>query len=543
MSLTIGRLENCASLPKRWTSLSPVVDRVAKSVLGPALSRELSAASSARGVVCRMRTLRVKVCVPAKDLTDEILARRWAQAFSRALTNALDRTDSRVEIVRAESRAAWLAGYLTRRTSGDVPAGWAYDEFRHLSALGLGDVAASLVEQWPQDALEICALMDREGMLERLLQAIDEAHCVRLSGVIDRAEPHGKQGWSVDDLVPFAARLLDRRARGPDAGALGTPARALTLFVRQCQPSSGETARYAVGDILAMLHTLDRLCGLRRITTDGEFQRVLAEILPSLPHLTIDVLRLTLAQIPSLGAAGRKDPLAETARRLATLIDTLRTAIPSSGASIALDLTGHWIDSAAAAMFLLVPIVQGSRWPEKLPAARVWHDHGPRAMTYTLAGTALALARVPLDALERVDRGLSLFAGWTGEPDLGGLRRFLTLTSSDARQELLDVLLDANEPGDPARAASWDTTFGCLAAHLVREFARRLRGFRHSSHDFIVRSFLNLPGRVRVEPDHLRVVLFRNPLWVAAHLSGADTRIDRVAWIGDRSIDFELEGL
>ena len=543
MSLTIGRLETRASLPKRWTSLAPVVDRVARGTVGSAFSRELSTLSSAREVVCRIRTLRVRVCVPAKELTEETLTKRWAQAFSRALTNALDRTDGRIEIVRAESRAAWLADYLTRRTSGDVPSGWAYDEFHHLNGLSLGGAIASLVEEWPQAALEICALMDRDGTLERLLHAIDEAHCARLNGVIDRADPHPKRGWSVDDLALFASRLLDRRARGPDTWALAAPARALTVFVRQGQPSSGETGHFAVGDILTMLHILDHLCGIRRVTTDEEFQRALAQILPRLPHLTIDGLRVTLAHIAPVGTSAQKVPLSDTGRRLAAFVDALRTAIPSSGASIARDLTGHWIDSAAAALFLLVPIVQGSRWPERLSASRVWHDYGPRALTYTLAGTAMALARVTLDNLERVDRGLSLFCGWTGEPDLSGLRRYLTLTSDEVRREVLEVLLDEEERNNAAQAASWDTTFGCLAAHLVREFARRLRGFRHSSDEFIVRNFLNLPGRVRVDHDHLRVLLFRNPLWVAAHLSGADTRIDRVPWLGDRSIDFELEGL
>jgi hypothetical protein len=151
----------------------------------------------------------------------------------------------------------------------------------------------------------------------------------------------------------------------------------------------------------------------------------------------------------------------------------------------------------------------------------------------------------PLDNVERLDAGVSVFAGWTDEPNVGALRRFLNVTPADMRQNLLHVLLEDAGATTPQgqEASSWASVCDRLAAHVVRAFATRIRGFRQSSREFMVRSFLHAPGRVSVESDRVKVVLSRNPFWVAVHLSGADTRVERVSWLGDRSLEFELEGL
>jgi len=230
-------------------------------------------------------------------------------------------------------------------------------------------------------------------------------------------------------------------------------------------------------------------------------------------------------------------------RELSALIDRLLEQIPASGATVARDVSGRWIRSECAGFFLLVPVIQSLRWPERLLRSRLGAEYGPRTMTYLLAGIAFALRRVPIEDGSRLDAGTALFAGWFGEPYHAGFERFITSPSTDERMDFVTALTDAGNVIDPAIAGSWRSTFAFLAATLVRAFAGRLRGFRQSSEQFIVRSFLNVPGGVEITPDRLRVVLDRNPLWVVVHLAGADSRADRVPWFGDRSVEFELEGL
>jgi hypothetical protein len=215
--------------------------------------------------------------------------------------------------------------------------------------------------------------------------------------------------------------------------------------------------------------------------------------------------------------------------------------VPSAGVEAARQLAGHWIDSDLASLFLLVPVLLRLGWPHRIRTSRCWDEYGPRALTYTLAGAALAIAgRPPEPAV--ADRGLLLFAGWTGEPDVRGFRRWLEATSVDERCDLLVSLLSEGEV--PAEAASgWESAFQTLAHALVRRFADDLRGFRRSSDRFVIERFLSTPGRVLIEPDRLLVSLRPNPLWVAVHLSGGDSPVDPAGWLGDRRVEFELEGL
>jgi hypothetical protein len=230
----------------------------------------------------------------------------------------------------------------------------------------------------------------------------------------------------------------------------------------------------------------------------------------------------------------------DAARTLGALLDRVHIDVPSFGAEAVSKLAGRWIDSDLASVLLLVPVVIRLGWPQRIRASRRWETYGPRALTYSLAGAALALVGRP-PVLTDVDRGLLVFAGWTGEPDVAGFRHWLDAASIDDRRDVLEALLGRDDA--VAAAGEWVSTFQALAHALTRRFAEDLRGFRRSSDRFVVQRFLSTPGRVLIEPERLFVSLEPNPLWVAVHLAGADSPVAAARWLGDRRVEFELGGL
>ncbi len=163
-------------------------------------------------------------------------------------------------------------------------------------------------------------------------------------------------------------------------------------------------------------------------------------------------------------------------------------------------------------------------------------------MAYLLAGIGAALMDrdgAPGD----LDPAIAVFAGCVEDLQVAGFRRFLAEGGADGFalstwRGLLDVATPASPP-----PASWDELCTRLGEHLVRRFASRLRGFRQSSHAFIVSRFLAVPGRILLDTGRVLVVLEPNPLWVAVHLAGGDSDIAGLEWIPGRRLTFELGGL
>jgi hypothetical protein len=291
------------------------------------------------------------------------------------------------------------------------------------------------------------------------------------------------------------------------------------------------------------------LCALRLALHADASTRAIADALAQLrrgePTVMDARLLLPAALDPTLGSpaaasSGATDADLDVAHTLAALLDRVKSAVPSSGVEAARQLAGHWIDSELASVLLLIPVVLRLGWPQRIRASRCWTIHGPRALTYALAGAALATAgRPPL--LADADRGLLLFAGWTGAPDVRGFQRWLETTSVEDRRDLLDSLIADTEATQTAD--DWESVFRALVHALVRRFAGDLRGFRRSSDRFIVERILSTPGRVLLEPARVFVSLRSNPLWVAVHVSGGDAPVDSADWLGGRRVEFELEGL
>jgi hypothetical protein len=295
------------------------------------------------------------------------------------------------------------------------------------------------------------------------------------------------------------------------------------------------------------LRLIEWLCGVQVALPSEARMRVVGAALSQLQQGQLPAMDISLAELvlSTRGVVATDDDLS-VAKHLSRTLERIQSQVPAIGAATARQLAARWVDSDLASMFLLAGVVRRLGWPERIRMSRCWEEYGPRALTYTLAGTALAIAGRPID-LSEADPGLLLFAGWIDQPDVRGFRRWLdgSAAANDDRRALLASLLDdAQDEERPNGAeASWESTFAHLAHTLVRQFARSLRGFRQSGDRFIVDRLLSTSGRVLVEPDRLVVCLEPNPLWVAVRLSGADSPVDSVEWLSNRRLELELGGL
>jgi hypothetical protein len=553
MSLTIGRLRIRASIPRRLRSLASAVDDAARREFTPAL-RRVHTAQPPAPAVCRIRQLRVRLRVTPEDVRRARLADLWADAFARTLHAAI--AAGGADLVAAENRADWIAQFVRRLLDGDSVEGWAYEEFSGVASLAAGDALVTLFEENAADAPAVLAILDARHQLGRTLGTLSAAQIARILGVLDRGDPPSPRPLAAADLFAAAALLLDAAHASPDLdfrthGPSSVDARAIRLFAAQRQLGSSELQPYlSAGRLRDALQAIEWLCALRQALHSDASTRAIAEALAQLGRgkpLGMDMrLVLPAALDPALGSTvaassgGASDAELDVACTLAATLDRVKSAVPSTGVEAARQLAGRWIDSELASVLLLIPIVLRLGWPRRIRASRCWTTHGPRALTYALAGAALAIAGRP-PVLADADRGLVLFAGWTGEPDVRGFQRWLETTSVDDRRDLLDSLTADAESTQTAE--DWELTFRALAHALVRRFAEDLRGFRRSSDRFIVERFLSTPGRMLIEPARVLVSLHPNPLWAAVHVSGGDAPVDSADWLGGRRVEFELEGL
>jgi hypothetical protein len=195
------------------------------------------------------------------------------------------------------------------------------------------------------------------------------------------------------------------------------------------------------------------------------------------------------------------------------------------------------ISTDCAGLFLLISIVERLGWADRLARLSFGAANGPRLLTYTLAGLGSEILGRFDEMLAHIDPGLALFSGWAEAPDLAGLRRFFASEPAQTRRNLLVELVGDNVTEEDS--IHWQACFACLANHLVRSFAGHIRGFGRSSRSFVVKNFLALPGRIRMEETRLSIIFTSCPLNAVLHLSRLDDPVEGVAWLGGRRIEFE----
>jgi hypothetical protein len=491
----------------------------------------------------------VRLRLASDQLDSEPLARTWAAAFVQALRLALAQPTgaSAVEVVRAESRAAWLAMVISDLLVGTAAQHWEYEEFQAYFGLRTAEAVLTLLSQEPSEAVPTLAELEAHGRLDRLLAVCDDLALEQLFEVI--AHGHGgatESRLSVQDVLTVGQLALSHAASLGRAG-LASREQALRLFLALIHaPGWQRSPRWSPRRVWHALTALEVLAELTRPDESTEWGPAFAMLSPverlgrSLPAVVLGVLEEVRTLVQPHAHLHRSVSTPPLLTEVAEVLRGLRSLVPSATRDVGAG--ARWISSDCAGLFLLVGLLARWGWPRSLLQSTLGALHGPRAITYGLAGLGLALLARASEVPSQLDPGLALFAGWLEAPDLAGLRRFFAAGSAAERRELLSTLIGevASHAGP---SETWPATFKSLADYVLREFAGRVRGFRRASPAFIVKHFLALPGRIRVEEGRLCVCLDTSPFHVALHLSGMDEAVEAVSWLGGRRVEFQLAGL
>jgi hypothetical protein len=206
-----------------------------------------------------------------------------------------------------------------------------------------------------------------------------------------------------------------------------------------------------------------------------------------------------------------------------------------------LSLDSPWLESDAAGLLMLLGTIERLGW--RVRAHNSLHAIGGNdAEVAFFAALNLALLGRSFDARERLDPAVAILAGRPEDAASFEVSQFLEDGKAEDRRALLSTLLeDLSETS--AAEESWAATIDLLAAHLIRMFAQRLRGFGEARRSFVVKQFLAIPGRICIEERRIEVVLPPQPLHVVLRLAGMDATLESVTWLGGRRIEFYLEGL
>lgn len=497
MTLAIRKLVTTCRASARRRGIAGLVDRIARERLASELAAHLGPALSNQPPIVRVRQLRVRVVIPPGSLNESAIAGAWVHSFGQALLRALAYPEGRgpEEIVRAASRAEFIAALLRDVADGVVSERWQYIEFASLYSRPVSEAMLAILRSESEAGpLEILAELQKAGILERVLARWDEPELAQLFDDLDRVLGLGPAPIAIEDIEATAQLLLEFGI--PRGWKMSGRRQALRLFVLSRRPTLARTPRLAAQALAVLVALLENpwLLASRDVWAglDSDAHRDLTRRLgavmpPGLPLLA--------ASVPDLQA------------RLAPWLERLHPLLPTASPQAA--PPSAWIASDCAGIFLLTAEVQSSA-PVLLGTSM--------PPPFVLAGVALAvLGRLRPD-LQSIPAGIAEFAGFSETPAMMAFRVFL---AASGRVEELEQ----------------------VAAELIRAYTQRIAGFRRSSREAIVRQLLARPGRIRIETERVLVALDPSPFHVAMRISGADAPLASVAWLGGRKLEFLLEGL
>jgi hypothetical protein len=578
VTLTIERLVTHCTVPRQLPAVRAVIDEVTRQRFAPECERPLRGSLAAGGEIVRIRRLAVQVNIPLRNFKADVLTAAWVAAFIRELFSALAHPSGtgRFEIMRFSSRAEFVAAAIRDLLSGVAAGSWEYAEFRTLFKLSTGEAVLALLEKEVLEIIPTLQTLERWGLLDRLFTLWNSGDLDRLFVRIDSISGVQDDILDIDDLIEAASLLLSNRSLLSSTVALhrenflgipdpGQRKLALELFLYQTRELNWKNTRLAsprkISHALSALNVFLHFCESSRaggwqvvllgrtipepIVGSGEGselarasmwrQRLLARLFPEAINKWPDfVFSKSFDEVCKAITTANN----EGRRKLIAVLEELLAAKGSAQGQLLADEL-KWISTDCAGLFFLIPILDRLQWSDRLLRFSAEEARGHRFVTYILAGLGLAILDRFSEEPGTFDPGLGLFAGWLNEPDLSGLNRFFAAEPVQTRRELLTSLKQQTEPNGP----DWRECFDLLASHVVREFAKRIRGFGRSSRGFIVKNFIALPGRICVGEMRLVVVVASSPFNSVLHLCGMDDPMEAVNWLNGRRIEFQLEGL
>jgi hypothetical protein len=539
MTLTIHKLTTRCRSPKSVAQPGALVDDVTRGMLASTLGAQLGPSLDRFAPVTRLKELRVRLKIPARNLNAATLANAWARAFTQALHQALAYPpgDSAMPWRRYESDAAYKAAMLHHIATHGLAGCWEFPELELWRGASPAETALGVLLDDPTLIAQITAQLHDRGWLEPLLAFWDELSLERLMRTIADGALKSP-ALSLENLIELgqaAAAAGGLRREWAFAGRR----QAIRLWVRL-------NPRLPLRGVWHGLRLLER------------FLEVPAPLMLRDPALLVDAIPfpswceaivraggnpnttanlsvnggLSANQSPRAASNPASSGAGAASSTLRSVLDGLRPLVPSAVKFIstgreAVNLT--WVTSDCAGVLLMLSIVRRLDLWRLIRKPEFARFGGPRALSFFLAGIGMTLLK-GWDFADSIEPAVALFAGIFSEPDLVGMRQFFSEANVSAVAEFV-------------QAESWEGALDRAATELSQSFATRVRGFRHASREAVVKQFIRVRGRVLVEKTRLLVVLEPTPWAVALHLSSMDETLERVDWLGERRAEFVLEGL
>jgi hypothetical protein len=555
MIVTIHKLTTRCRLPRGFQRSDTMLEDVARGRLAGELGAQLGPSLDRLPGVMRVKQLRVRVKIPARNLSAAALASAWGRAITLAVHRAIASPsgDGSISSRRYASPAAYKAAMLQHIAAKGLAPCWEFPELDGWRGASPAEAALNELLSEPKQVSEIIAQLDDRGGLEPLLTKWDELSLERLMQAVAN-EDVTQRGLSLENLVELGHAAASPGGLHPGWSFAGRR-QAIRLWLRL-------SLRFAVRDVWHGLRLLQRclevpaLLILRdpALLTDtipfppwceaivrgdasssaaSEVARNPADLLSADNSLLRGQLPISSGQRRAAHSAAKPvPPVVRVRATLPFVLEMLRTHVPSAASTTAAKgspASARWIVSDCAGMLLMLSVVQRLnlwRFTEEPEFVRFG---GARALSFLLAGMGMNLLG-KWQPTDPVDPIVVLFAGMFPEPDLAGMWQFFNEASVASIAEWI-------------AAKSWAEALDRAAAEFAVSFASRMRGFRQSSRDAVVNQFIRIRGRVLIEDARVLVILDPSPWTVALHLSEMDEPLRRIEWLDERRVEFVMEGL
>ncbi|MFC4260971.1 hypothetical protein ACFOZ5_18275 [Marinobacter lacisalsi] len=507
MKLEIQHLDNHYQLPSGMTDPAGIrrrLDRTAQEELAQALARLLEKELADRpGLYC-IRQLDITLLLASVDWTRLPLASSWAEALHRALQQALQQ-GNRDQVRYYASEADFSAHFMADLLQGEAWSQWPYQRLRHWRTMPDSTVITELLLARPH---WLGTVADHLGKLGHLKALVDRVATADIRQIFRR-------GFLAAGDEDTLARPLSLTAFEPlaqedltvvDTVVAGYWQAAFTLL---CQVSRRQQELQPERVLAIQQWALIRrgwqavLLQEPGVTEPGDWLIVLSELCARQPSPELLSLRQLILQYQRHGEG--KDDWA----------DLITDTAPERPA------TGHRA---------VTPLTSAGR--------------SAMSQRTAFAGSALLLPLIRDDGVYRTYSPLHLYLALTR---LAGGELTPLARSESALWQLLLEIPEADKPHQLEHLPPWpnaaaDDPERELADDLAARLRARLPGFRHSSHDYLRRQFLQQPGQLWLSDSSLELSFDELPLSMVVRMAGLSGDQGRLPWLGDRLLTLHLPG-
>lgn len=208
-------------------------------------------------------------------------------------------------------------------------------------------------------------------------------------------------------------------------------------------------------------------------------------------------------------------------------------------------------------IFLLIPSILKINLDELIVKSSLPKDGDISALNYYLFLLSLKIVGKKSNILDTLDPAIPFFSGLERHASFNTLKNIANgitrKTNEDFTDNLLERLRFMKEQSSPyldyvvlddlkrtVDTKSFDSIIEMIADLTLRVFARDLRGFEKSSHEYLLRNFIERESKIRIKNNVIYIKLTKKPLDTVLRLSGLLDYDIRVPWLKNRKIEFTL---